>query len=241
MHASVILLDGALRNPQGFHDDADATPRAEAIQDYIVDKIIPPPSFAELHPRLQSQSLSTNTERSPTDKLTDLQNSEIDVLRYQLIGLVGLRALSCLAYHFPGIYGHRTLEVVTCLACYTDPRELWMRPSSEDTARRLLKSYLQEFREKLPQKPEPLVSELLRLIVQPVFAGSKSRTITQAGRKATDPLPSPLQASEDRSKFKPWKHSQFYISTVFRWAIFQLDVGWLPNSASTNISDPHAV
>ena len=149
---------------------------------------------------------------------------EQDIFRFQISSVVGLRALARLIHHFPALLDREAPKLVCCLACYTDSDEPWMRPGADESARDLLGPALQHLPSFSSQEGALWIAELLSSLVKPTFASSKPRAITQAGRKAIEPLPAPLEASEDRYLLKPWKYGKFYIVTVLHWLLGELNV-----------------
>ena len=137
--------------------------------------------------------------------------------------LTGLRLLS----HLPGFVAFRdheiTLEILLCLAAFTDQRDPWTSQEASEVSNRLLDQYLKAI-EPEPKKLNGLLSRLLKENIKPLFVKSKSKEITEQGRKAVSPLPGPFVPSDLEATNKPWKFHDVYVVTVFRWVLVHLDV-----------------
>ena len=97
-----------------------------------------------------------------------------------------------------------------------------MRSGSDETAEALLKPFIKKASS--TQGTDSMILELLSKVVQPVFAASKPRAITQAARRAINPLPEPVSASEDERQMKPWKYERFYVVVTLRWVVTLMEV-----------------
>ena len=134
----------------------------------------------------------------------------------------GLRLLSNLQ-NFDECNREASLELVVCLSSFTHAEDPWTNQASHSEASDLLKDYIKTLTSE-PGKVQTLLTDLLREIVKPAFAKSKSSAITPAGRKAISALAPTFEPSIDETTIKPWKYGQIYIVTVLEWTLSHLDV-----------------
>ena len=113
--------------------------------------------------------------------------------------------------------------LLTSLASFKDPRDPWTSQEASTEAHALLEHYL-DGTKGVPKKLDALLTALLREKVKPLFAKSKSKEITEQGRKAISAVPCPFVSSDLEATIKPWKHQDVYIVTVLKWILGQLTV-----------------
>ena len=143
--------------------------------------------------------------------------------RLRAIYAVGLRLLSHLQ-RVGDTHSHElSVELLLCLASYTNIEDPWTTQTSYLEASTYLEHCLVRIEDR-PTRIQALLTKLLHENVKPAFAKSKNSAVTPAGRKAISALAPKLEASIDEIKLKPWKYSQVYIVTVFEWILRQLDV-----------------
>ena len=140
------------------------------------------------------------------------------------MAVAGLRLLSHLQHLVPRLYENPSLDIVTFLASFTDPRDPWTRPEASETANALLVDLLRHGQKATPKFPSVLLASLLQDRVKPSFARIQTSTITEQGRKAKFRLPSAVDFNDSEVELKPWKFRDVYILTVFRWIMGKLDV-----------------
>lgn len=142
------------------------------------------------------------------------------------MAVAGLRLLSHLQHLVPSLHEGPSpdLDLVTCLASFTDDRDPWTRPEAEEAAKSLLDRHLERLTTGDPNTLTPLLTNLLQTRVKPRFAKSKANTVTEQGRKAAYPLSNAVDISEAETEIKPWKFGVVYLMTVFRWILLHLNV-----------------
>ena len=140
--------------------------------------------------------------------------------------MAGLRALAQLLEKFPESYDRGAVDLIACLACYTDSEEVWTWTGCEEIARGLLGAAVQHFQVSPAGVQETYVLAVLSRFVRPIFARSKPRGVTSAGRRAVNPLPSSPSLTEDGPQLQPWKHEKFFVVSVLHWLLEQLNVGF---------------
>jgi len=146
------------------------------------------------------------------------------------MAVAGMRLLSHLQHLVPGFQEQSSpdLDLVICLASFTDDRDTWTRPEALEAATTLLDDYLVRFTTDDPNALTKLLTNLLQTRLRPRFAKSKTNAITEQGRKAAFPLPNAAETSGGETEVKPWKYTEVYIVTVFRWILRHLTV-WVPS------------
>ena len=112
-----------------------------------------------------------------------------------------------------------SLDLMVCLAAYSDAQAPWVWPGSNDIAIELLSSFKYHH-----NSPKSIAQSLLKDRLQPLFVGSKSKTVTEQGWKSINPVPGRTNAIELEVVNKPWKYQSVHMITVFRWLLQQLDV-----------------
>ena len=137
----------------------------------------------------------------------------------------GLRLIHNLRRVVPVLKNDCDLDLVTCLASFTDERDAWTRPEARREAEDLLEGCSKTASTDNTKSVGDLLTSLLQDRVKPLFAKSKSNTITQQGRKAISPLPGMVESADAETRSKPWKFQNVYIVSVFRWIFSHLDAG----------------
>ena len=129
-----------------------------------------------------------------------------------------------------------SLDLITCLASFTDNRDPWTRSEACEAATALLNNHLSQLTASDPQALSQILINLLQTRIKPLFSKTNTPVLTDQNRKALYPLPIPLEGSTAEVELKPWKFREVYILTVFRWILNQLDVCLFPYSQLTH---PH--
>ena len=156
------------------------------------------------------------------------------------MAVAGLRLLSHLQNLVPWLLNQSApaLDLITCLASFTDIRDSWTRPEALETATTLLDCYLNRVTADDPNAFIKLLITLLQTRVRHRFAKSKPDAITEKGRKIAFPLPSAVATSEAEAETKIWRFRDVYIVTVFRWILLHLTV-CLPPQQTIPSSNSH--
>ena len=137
----------------------------------------------------------------------------------------GLRLLAHLQGAVTTLKDDYNLDRITCLASFTDLRDPWTRSESLADAKRLLDKCLLVDLAGDTERLRHLLADVLELRIKPLFSKSKSKAITQHGRKSISPLPGPVDTMDSEVENKPWKFQHIYTITVFQWILNQLEVG----------------
>lgn len=140
------------------------------------------------------------------------------------MNIAGLYFLSQLEEIMPTSESDQLLDLIVCLASFTDQREPWSSPKASHLATSFITHIIEAETRRGPQRLRAVFTDLLQLHVKPVFAKVKNNAITQQGRKAINPAPSTLTSYESEEKFKPWNSNKAYIISVYGWVLSQLDV-----------------
>lgn len=152
--------------------------------------------------------------------------------RLRAIYVVGLRLLSHLQ-RIGNTNSHELpVELLLCLASYSNIADRWTTQASYLEASTKLEECLVKMEDK-PTRIHALLAKLLHENVKPAFAKSKNSAVTPAGRKAISALAPKFEASIDEINLKPWKYRQVHIVTVFEWILKQLDVRLPPLCSDT--------
>ena len=141
--------------------------------------------------------------------------------RFRLMAAAGLRMIMHLHRLVPQLQKNPDLRVITCLASFTDLNDPWVSAQSYDVAQSQLLLQVQAL---TPSRVTSLINSILREVIKPVFAKSRSTAITETGRKSIAPLARSIDHSDSEVNAKPWKFRDVYIITVFKWLLSQLDV-----------------
>lgn len=125
-----------------------------------------------------------------------------------------------------GLYqdGDQLLNLIACLASFTDEREAWSSPAASEQVKLILGHILETPGRNERQSPRDIFTDLLQLRVKPLFAKFKNAAITRQGRKAIDPAPSRVVPHEPEEETKPWKFGKAPIISVYRWILIHIDV-----------------
>ena len=137
--------------------------------------------------------------------------------------LTGIRLLSRIQGLLAGEDDDLTIELFICLASFTDQRDSWTSKEAFNEAKLLLDQYFKVMKDR-PKDFSSLTSRILEEKIKPLFAKSRSKEITEQGRKAISSLPGPFVPSDLEAMKKPWKFRDVYVVTVFRLVLGQLDV-----------------
>jgi hypothetical protein len=81
-----------------------------------------------------------------------------------------------------------------------------------------------------PTTYRSLLTNILREGVQPAFAASRPKTITEAGRKTLNPHPQAITARDDEQQLKPWKFERQYGTDLLFWVLEQINVSRILSS-----------
>ena len=139
------------------------------------------------------------------------------------MNVAGLHLLSLLEKISPASDDEITVNVVSCLASFTDTREKWSCPEASEQAYLLLNTMLSQLKGE-PERFQALISRLLEEHVKPLFVKTKNPAVTARGRRVLEPPPSTYMASDPDTEIKPWKFHDIYIVTVLRWILQSLTV-----------------
>ena len=137
----------------------------------------------------------------------------------------GLRLLTYLQGAVTTLKDDYNLDLITCLASFTDIGDPWTRPESLADAKRLLDECLQVDLAGDTKRLRHLLANVLEVRIKPLFSKNKSEAITQHGRKAISPLSGALDTTDSEVENKPWKFQCIYTVTIFQWILDQLEVG----------------
>ncbi|KAL9122692.1 MAG: hypothetical protein Q9187_000748 [Circinaria calcarea] len=163
-----------------------------------------------------------NARPDPPEKI-----SSTEITRCCAIATVGLQLLSHLHSNFLTLRRNYLLDLVTCLAAFTDDRDAWTTTEASKDAHCLLEELGCFSNAKGCKQARDLIRSLLEEQIKPYFARTKTSGITRQGRKAISSLPDPVDFSETEMESKPWKFQNLYAVTVFRWVLGQLDASAL--------------
>lgn len=156
--------------------------------------------------------------------------------RLKSLNIAGLHVLSHLETISPIPSWSLPVNLVTCLASFTDPSDPWSSHQIASIATSSLKLVLSAL-EPSPKASAALLTTLLSEQVKPLFAKSKNSAITPAGRKAINQLPSNFTHIENEERAYPWRYNDIYIVTVLQWILQKLNVPFhlsLGKSQKTN-------
>lgn len=130
----------------------------------------------------------------------------------------GLLCLHHLQRIFPASKDDHLFSFTTCLASFTDSRDVWTCRSSHEVSNALIDS----LRDMLKECDfEAILARLLREKVKPAFDRTQSRKLTPQSRKAINPWPITASILGDDPESKPWKYKDVYIPTVLQWVMHQ--------------------
>jgi hypothetical protein len=109
------------------------------------------------------------------------------------------------------------VDAVTSLASFTSERDPWTTPEARQVALSVLKSC---FDRDDVGGLWPVLEDVLKSRIKPLFAKTKNPAITAAGRKNFHPMPQPRfdMAAMD-PETKPWKFDDVYATTVLEWVL----------------------
>lgn len=120
------------------------------------------------------------------------------------------------------------VEVITALAAFTRRADPWTTEQALHQASSLLNTYKSSAAAVCKAKDGslvPLLGDMLKNVVKPAFARTKTQAITPAGRRAEHPIPAPrLDPSLFDEGSKPWKYKDVYVATVLGWIVEQYRV-----------------
>ena len=135
------------------------------------------------------------------------------------MSLLGILLLSRLQNFKPLSEDESVVNILTCLASFTDDNDPWTCPRARELAYSLSEDYAAS------GNISTIVAGLLQDRIKPLFVKSKNSAITQQARKAIDPQSSAAAAHSDLDgENKPWKYRDTYVVTVFQWVLSHLDV-----------------
>ncbi|KAL1961125.1 hypothetical protein VTO42DRAFT_3070 [Malbranchea cinnamomea] len=114
------------------------------------------------------------------------------------------------------------LHAVAALASFTNQVDPWTTEQAFNHASQLLDAFKSKIYENPDGSLAPLLGDILKVIVKPLFAKTRNIAITPAGRKNVHPVPVPRF---DQSVFdedsKPWKFRDVYSVTLLTWIVEQ--------------------
>ena len=197
------------------------------LRQWVAEAILPTQAFADLSP--YSLSWSGPTLRWPQTNIRCITEEKAtltpdEVAKFRVTSLSGILLLAHLQKIKPPSKKEHVVTFLTCLASFTDLNDPWTCSEARDHAYFLLEDYAAS------NNLSTAIAGLLEERIKPLFAKTRSPAITQQGRKAVDPLPSPATAHSDLDgKAKPWKYRDAYGVTVFQWVLKHLDVRKIAN------------
>ena len=128
----------------------------------------------------------------------------------------GILLLARLQHIEPLSDDEHVVNVLTCLASFTDLTDPWTCSKARDHAYLLSEAYA--YSENL----QTSITGLLQERIKPLFARTKYPAITQ---QSFNPLASAAVAhNELAGDAKPWKYGNAYSVTVFLWVLKHSDV-----------------
>ncbi|MCJ1477733.1 hypothetical protein MMC13_006406 [Lambiella insularis] len=209
IHEDIIWIEASLRNPKGVIHNDKTGDAALTIQTWAARAIIPSSIFAI---------------RSHFDPSSPPQATAWKIVSYRLMAIAGLRLLARVQYLVPALHDNLSLDLLTCLASYTDERDPWTESEAARAAKALLEQLIDASIAGKLTFTSTLISGLLQGRVKPLFLRSKNIAITAQGRKANYPVPIATNPSDSEVELKQWKFRDIYIVTVFGWILSVLDV-----------------
>ena len=141
----------------------------------------------------------------------------------QGMAFAGLRILRHLHVISSILHINPSLELISCLATFSDQQDVWTSKECALEANTTLSTTVPGFAGDADGLQQ-LLSALLEQKVRPLFAKSKNPAVTDQARKAIQSLSVPTEFNEQETENKPWKYADVYIVTVFRWIVNQLQV-----------------
>jgi hypothetical protein len=137
-------------------------------------------------------------------------------------------ALASLSVVLPPWKAANAAYIVTALASFTSAEDPWMSRQSHETSTEILRAFTTQDRYHWP-----VIEQILKERIRPLFAKTKNPAITAGGRKNFHPIPLPrFDASSLDPETKPWKFREVYTTTVFAWIVSQYSV-CLPHITAT--------
>ena len=192
------------------------------LRKWVAEAILPIEAFAEPSPYSTSQSRSilqlpgTDIRCVTEDKATLTPD---EVAKFRAMSLSGILLLAHLQKIEPLSQDEHVINILTCLASFTDLNDPWTCSKARDHAYSLSEIYAAS------GNLSTILAGLLQERIKPLFVKTTNPAITQQARKAIDPLPIAVAAhSEVDCEAKPWKYRNAYIVTVFQWLLEHLDV-----------------
>ena len=220
----IVWVEACLRNPRGIVQGSSTTESAKSIQKWTIDAIIPPRFFAPISAFDPSKLFKPPDISRSSFAAPPTRPSSEEIARWRLQAVAGIRLLAHLHQIIPALRCPVSLDLLACLASFTDSRDPWTRLEACEAATGLLNDHLSQLAASDSQTLSPILINLLETCVKPLFSKTKTSLLTDQSRKALYPLPSPLEGSAAETELKPWKFHDVYILTVFRWILNHLDV-----------------
>lgn len=112
------------------------------------------------------------------------------------------------------------LHVIPALATFTSRIDPWTTEPAFNNVSQLLDAFKSQIYDTPDNSLAPLLGDILRTVIKPLFAKTKNTAITAAGRKNEHPIPMPRF---DQSVFdegaKPWRYRDVWAVTVLKWIV----------------------
>jgi hypothetical protein len=112
-----------------------------------------------------------------------------------------------------------SIDLMTCLASFTDTRDPWTTSLAYEAASRLLADLASNIVTSRKGSFHGLITQLLHDRVKPLFAKSRSAAVTTSGRKALGLEQRFTEPGDLEPELRPWKFKDAYIVTVLRWVL----------------------
>lgn len=146
---------------------------------------------------------------------------------------LAVSVLSLLSTILPIWKASSASDIITTLASFTSIEDPWTVQESFAISADILERFVTETSSDRNNSFWPLIEEILKQRVKPLFAKTKNPAITPGGRKNFHPIPLPrFDASTLDPETRPWKNHDVYTTSVFAWIVSLYTVGLLHRLAS---------
>lgn len=149
----------------------------------------------------------------------------------RLKSTIAISVLSSLATLLPIEKAANKPDIIIALASFTSENDPWTTSTSVTKTTEVLQSFTSKIRTDAESSFWPVVEQILKERIKPLFAKTRNPAITDTGRKNFRPVPLPrFDTSILDPESKPWKIHDPYATTVFEWVITQYHVWTLANT-----------
>ncbi|RJE18606.1 hypothetical protein PHISCL_09051, partial [Aspergillus sclerotialis] len=174
--------------------------------------------------RLYDWASSIALPSSAFANITDLDHvsdEQKKVLRdNRLKSSLAVSVISLLSTTFPIWKASNASDIITTLASFTVIEDPWTVQESFAISAEVLQKFITETSSDKNILFWPLIEEVLKQRVKPLFAKTKNPAITPGGRKNFHPIPLPrFDASTLDPETRPWKNNDVYTTSVFAWIV----------------------